>query len=73
MNQRKLAIIIMLSFLLGCHRGYIALWKEGHPEPVEVFPYKVTSLPPADQQALTEGIEIHDEQQLHSILEDFLS
>lgn len=72
-KQRIFPLCLMLSFLLGCHRGYIALWKYGEANPAEVFPYPVSSLPTADQKALAQGIPISDELALAAILEDFLS
>ena len=60
-------------YLLGNHRGYLALWKEDRPEPFQIFPVKVQNLPEADQQALNRGIPARSEIELSSLLEDFLS
>ena len=60
-------------FLLGSHKGYLALWKEDRPEPFQIFPVKVETLPEADQNALKEGIPARSEIELSSLLEDFLS
>jgi len=38
-----------------------------------VFPLSVSSLPPADQQLLAEGIPVENEKQLAHLLEDYLS
>lgn len=64
---------LILSFILGVHHGYIALWESEDPEPVQIFPYAVTSLPEADQAALKRGIPIPNQAQLTKRLEDFLS
>ena len=64
---------LALMFLLGNHKGYLALWKENRPEPFQIFPVKVETLPDADQQALNRGISARSEIELSSLLEDFLS
>lgn len=72
---RRAAAYMLLSgmFLLGSHKGYLALWKEDRPEPFQIFPVKVESLPEADRLALEEGIRARSEIELSSLLEDFLS
>lgn len=70
---RYLYCILFLSFLLGVHNGYIALWEGEDPEPKQVFPYAVTIFPEADQAALEKGIPLRDRAQLTKCLEDFLS
>lgn len=64
---------LALMFLLGNHKGYLALWKEDSPEPCQIFPVKVSSLPETDRQALSEGIIARSDLELSSLLEDFLS
>lgn len=72
--MRKLfSCFLLLSLLLGCHKGYVALFQAGSSEPMQIFPYPVTSLPPADQLALQEGIPIRSEKELAQRLEDYLS
>ena len=68
-----LSAILSLSLLLGVHSGYIALWQDDDPEPVRVFPYRVSVLPERDQALLEAGIQIESESRLHSLLEDYLS
>ena len=41
---RSVYLTLALTFLLGVHGGSIALWKDGSPEPVRVFPYPVSCL-----------------------------
>jgi len=67
------AVLILAMFLLGNHKGYLALWKEDHPEPCQIFPVKVDSLPETDQTALDQGIPARSEMELAQLLEDFLS
>ena len=74
MRKRKiLAAILLFGFLLGIHDGKIALWKGDDPEPVRVFPYRASLLPPADQRALKNGIPIEDAHDLSRLLEEYLS
>ncbi len=63
----------LLSFLMGVQDGYITLWKEGEAEPLKVFPYQITSLPPQDQARLQEGIEIGSTDALIRLIEDYFS
>lgn len=66
-------LTLIFTFLLGTHEGFVALWRDNVPIPVEVFPYRTESLPPADQQALKKGIRIRSEEELDRLLEDYLS
>lgn len=68
-----LALSLLIMFLLGSHKGYLALWKEDHPEPFQIFPIRVETLPQADQKTLEKGIRARSEIELSSLLEDFLS
>lgn len=73
MRYRKWLFIIAFSFILGVQDGYIALWKDGCKNPVEVFPFQAKLLPEADQKALAEGIRIENAAQLARLMEDYLS
>ena len=73
MKKQILITALSLMFLLGSHKGYLALWKQDQPEPFQIFPVKVSSLPQSDQDALEAGIPARSEIELSSILEDFLS
>lgn len=66
-----LCSILLTVFLLGSHRGYIALWQNDDPEPLKILPYKVQMLPPEDQKKLKQGIKIQSFADLSRILEDF--
>lgn len=66
-------LTLLFAFLLGTHEGFVALWEEGRPDPVKVFPYTVRSLPYADQAMLEKGIPIASREQLNYLLEDYLS
>ena len=72
-TQRILPLVLSLGFILGSFRGYVALFDEESPEPRQVFPYQLAALPPADQEALEQGIPVRSEKHLHHLLEDYLS
>ena len=65
---RYLYFTLIFGFLLGISDGYIALWKDGNPKPLEVFPYQARSLPIADQQALYFVLIVHSVQTMLVIL-----
>lgn len=71
--KRFITLSLLSAFLLGSHKGYLALWKEDDPEPYQIFPVKISSLPEADQQALEQGIPARSDLELAQLLEDFLS
>ena len=73
MKLRYISALFTLMFLLGNYKGYLALWKEDRPEPFQIFPLQIASLPQADQAALENGIRARSETELSSLLEDFLS
>ena len=70
-GYRYLALIF--AIILGSYNGYVALFQQGRAAPLQVFPYSVTSLPPADQALLKKGIPIGRRKQLQMLLEDYLS
>ena len=72
-KRRCLAYLAVLGFLLGVRGGYIALWKDGDPEPEEIFPYRAEMLPEADRKALEQGIPIASSKDLQELLQDYLS
>ena len=74
MKERKVfTSLILAGYLLGVRGGYLALWKDDCPEPVQVFPYQAQMLPEKDQKALRNGIHVTDEADLQRLLEDYLS
>lgn len=65
---------VMLSgYLLGIHRGHMALWDENDPQPIRIFSCNIYTLPREVQQALEKGIRIETEADLQRILENYLS
>ena len=71
--KRGMMTAMMLSLILGSWKGYIAIFNQGEAEPRQIFPNTVASLPPADQEALNQGIPVRTEQQMQQLLEDCLS
>lgn len=70
---RILYCIVLLGFTLGVHQGQLALWKDGQPEPVEIYPLFAATLPQQDQQLLAQGIHAESLADLTARLEDYLS
>lgn len=66
-------LALMMAFLIGNHKGFIALWTDPDADPKIVFPYSIASLPPEDQKQVDQGIWIRSEEQLQALIEDFLS
>lgn len=72
-KQRIAYYTAALFFLLGIKDGYVALWKDNSVVPLEVFPYRVQTLPEQAQQALEKGILINTQDELMALLENYLS
>lgn len=72
-KTKLLPAVLLFGFLLGSYNGYIALWADDGIEPDRVYPYRVTTLPKADQEALRSGIPVDDIIELTHLLEDYLS
>ena len=70
---QTLCTLLLAMFLLGNHKGYLALWTEDSAQPFQIFPVRIDSLAAADQLALQQGIPARSEIELSSLLEDFLS
>ena len=71
--QIALSLMLVLGLYLGHFQGYVALWDEDSPNPRVIYPYKVATLPPADQTALEQGIPVRSDRELQQLLEDYLS
>ena len=72
-SKHRITMVILLGFLLGSFKGYVALWKDSSPEPFQIYPCPVNALPEADQKALENGITARSEMELDQLLEDYLS
>ena len=75
MKQKRFLLYCALAwtFLIGNYQGYIALWQGSNPSPERVFPYRVASLPAADQTLVNRGIRVQTREELARLLEDYLS
>ena len=73
MKKKLLTAMLLFGFVLGSFKGYIALWKDGDPDPFQIFPCPVEALPEADRHTLEQGIRARSEQELNRLLEDYLS
>ena len=71
--HRQWYLTLIFGFMLGIRGGNIALWREGLPDPVRVFPYRAEMLPREAQDALAAGIPIEDLSQLEELAENYLS
>lgn len=65
--------LVLMGYLLGVSRGYVAVWKDEDPEPFLVTRMPVVLLPWQDVQRLEKGIPIPDDLTLHQALEDYCS
>ena len=70
---RSVYLALAMSFLLGIRNGCVALWKDGSPEPIRVFPCPVSTLPAQALEALKAGIPIESLEQLEALAENYLS
>ena len=71
--RKNIPYILSLAFLVGIHRGRIAIWSGEDPEPKYTLPYSASLLPEADRKELEKGILIESTQELTRFLEDFCS
>jgi hypothetical protein len=72
-KKQLLHLLLLAGFILGSHNGYIALWSGDSIDPDRIYPYRVSILPEADQQALRKGIRAENILELTQLLEDYLS
>ena len=72
-KHRQLYLALIFGFMLGIHRGNIALWKNGQAEPAHVFPYRADTLPPEIRSALAAGISVDSLEELEALAENYLS
>ncbi len=74
MGKRKLLQgFLLLYFILGSWKGYLALYEKDAQEPRQIYPKLVETLPESDQLALEEGIPVRNQRRLDQLLEDYLS
>ena len=73
MRKKVLTSLLAFYVVLGSWKGYVAIFEKGADEPRQIFPTQVASLPPADQEALEQGIIVRNRRDLDRLLEDYLS
>lgn len=71
--KRILLPVLALVLYLGVYEGKVALYRQGHKTPVQVFAVPVSVFPREDQLALDAGIPIENQKQLTRLLEAYLS
>lgn len=72
-KYRLLTAVLLFGFILGIHKGNVALWKEGLKNPIKVFPYQASLLPQEDQKRLEQGVHVDSISQLKKLIEDYFS
>lgn len=65
--------VVAIMLYLGVHNGNLALYRQGHKVPVQVYSVPVSIFPKEDQTLLTAGIPIESQKQLNELLEAYLS
>ncbi len=65
--------VMAIMLYLGVHDGNLALYRQGHTVPVQVYEVSVSLFPKEDQSALAAGIPIENQKQLTELLEAYLS
>lgn len=72
--MRKAAMAILMAvYLLGIHKGYVAIWKDEDPEPMVVTEMPADLLPAEDAAKLAAGIRLPNDYPLSKVLEDYCS
>ena len=74
MNQKTrklLPMTLALGFLLGIHRGNVALWRDGEARPEQVYHIRADTLPPADRLQLSRGIRAESREKVWLLLENY--
>lgn len=61
------------KYIISEFEGRIALYKSGEKEPLEVYPVFASSLPDSDYARIKKGICVESNDELHSLLDDYLS
>ena len=61
------------AYILGEYGGRLAVYRAGEQEPATVLDVYLGLLPPADAQALRQGIPMEDRAELERRLEEFIS
>lgn len=65
------AALLLLTFYLGLHNNYLTIYEDDVP--VIILPYRGDLYPQEDQRKLREGIPFETNDELSSLLEDYIS
>ena len=60
---------MLFSFLLGIHKGRLAIWRDDDPAPCKVLPVPTALLPSDVQDLLKQGIRVESDEELSKLLE----
>jgi len=71
MKHIQLTALLLLGFYLGLQGNHLAIFEDSRP--VIILPYKADLYPAQDQQRLRQGIPFETQEELSSLLEDFIS
>ena len=69
--KEKIALMLLLGFLLGIHNGHIGVWKDQDPTPMRIIPCPVWVLSQRQQQMLQAGIRIDSMADVERLLTEF--
>lgn len=64
---------VSYSYIIKEYDGNIAVFKAGESTPDQIYEVPVETLPEEDIQSLQSGIQVYNEQQLQSLIEDLTS
>jgi len=73
MKYKVIPTILILFYILGSYKGYLALFDANASEPRQIYPCRIDMLPQSDQEKLLQGIRVRDQEKLAGLLEDYLS
>ena len=61
------------AYTIGGWQGKLAVYVGGSNTPRDVYDIYISSFPPQEQEKLTAGIPVQNEEELNSLLEDYTS
>lgn len=71
MKHIQLTALLLLGFYLGLHNNQLTIFEDSRP--VVILPYSADLYPAADREQLRRGIPFETNEELSSLLEDFIS
>ena len=73
MKRSSCFLALLIWGWLGIYQGHLALWQDDTSLPTHIFQQTFDIYPEADQSSLKKGIPFATEEEMHQLLEDFLS